>query len=168
MGRAGRNRLGTHVIIVLHICFAFSGTFMFFVVMVMNVGGRWEGGEGGIMKPGGGRIPARVAVQLTFVILCVVHDIKVAHFIFTVRTAVGRKRRGKRRGRGRRKERRRKERRRKERGREERRRKEGRRKEKGKEKEGEGEGREEEEGEEEEGEKEKGGKEEERTLIFIL
>ena len=103
---------------------------MFFVVMVMNVGGRWEGGEGGIMKPGGSRIPARVTVQLTFVILCVVHDIEVAHFILTVWTAEERRRRGKRKGRGRREGGRR----RKERGREERRRekkkKEGRRKKK--------------------------------------
>ena len=104
---------------------------MFFVVMVMNVGGRWEGGEGGIMKPGGSRIPARVTVQLTFVILCVVHDIEVAHFILTVWTAEERRRRGKRKGRGRREGGRR----RKERGREERRRKEGRRKKRGRRKE---------------------------------
>ena len=104
---------------------------MFFVVMVMNVGGRWEGGEGGIMKPGGSRIPARVTVQLTFVILCVVHDIEVAHFILTVWTAEERRRRGKRKGRGRREGgRRRKERGREERRRKERKKKEGRRKKK--------------------------------------
>ena len=102
---------------------------MFFVVMVMNVGGRWEGGEGGIMKPGGRRMPARVSVQLTFVILCVVHDVEVAHFILTVRTAEERRRRGKRKGRGRREGgRRRKERGREERRRKERKKKEGRRK----------------------------------------
>ena len=102
MGRAGRNRSGTNVIILLRICFVPFGTFMLFVVMVMNVGGRWEGGEGGITKGGGGRIPAAGAAQLTFVILCVVHDVEVAHFVFTVRTAEGRRRGGKRRERGRR------------------------------------------------------------------
>ena len=122
---------------------------MFFVVMVMNVGGRWESGEGGIMEPGGSRIPARVTVQLTFVILCVVHDIEVAHFILTVRTAEERRRRGKRKRRGRREGGRR----RKKRGREERRRKEGRRKE---------EGEREEKGEEKKGKEKERGREERR------
>ena len=102
MGRAGRNRSGTNVVILLHICFVPFGFFMLFVVMVMNVGGRWEGGEGGVTKGGGGRIPAAGAAQLTFVILCVVHDVEVAHFVFTVWTAEGRRRGGKRRGGGRR------------------------------------------------------------------
>ena len=102
MRRARRNRSGTNVVILLHICFVPFGFFMLFVVMVMNVGGRWEGGEGGVTKGGGGRIPAAGAAQLTFVILCVVHDVEVAHFVFTVWTAEGRRRGGKRRGGGRR------------------------------------------------------------------